>query len=121
MQNAQKKGGKKKMASIRDIYKKERITAAEVSNIVMPEMRRAIILDWEEKSRTYKEEQYGYIELVVEFNKERRKLNLSYDNANDISKMLGEDPEKWKNAILMLNTNTENGIDKLKVIVYGRA
>lgn len=110
------------MVSVKEVYKKERITAEEVFNIKDTEQRKAIILSVEEGTRTYKEQDYGFLLLTVEFNKDRRKLQLSYNNAQEIAKSLGDNTDNWLNAILLLNaTPDEKGYNRMNLFVWGRA
>lgn len=110
------------MSSIGEIYKRTRLTAEEVSMCNNTEERKAVILGWEPKTRTYKDEEYGYVELTVEFKKEKRSLQLSRENAYEISKSAGYDPDQWLNYILMLNAvPDEKGVKRLKVFVWGKA
>lgn len=111
------------MVSVKEIYKRERITAEEVDGINESEKRRAVILGVGVDSRIWKEQEYKSIVLEVEFNGEQRKLHLNQENALEIAKNLGDNTEKWLNYILMLSVVKEpnKDIKKIKVFVWGKA
>ena len=106
------------MADIREIYKKERITAEEVHNIIDPRQRTAIILDYSEGLRKYQEQEYKFVILKVQFKAQNRTIHLSYNNAEQIARVKGYDPEAWKNTAILLNAIPDDkGYKKLQVFV----
>jgi len=106
------------MADIREIYKKDRITAEEVYGINDPRQRTAIILDWEQVSRNYQDQEYKSIKLLVQFKGQNRSLNLSFNNAEEIARVKGYNPDNWKNAAILLNAVPDaKGIKRMQVFI----
>jgi len=106
------------MTDIREIYKKDRITVEEVFNINDPRQRTAIILNWEQVSRNYQDQEYKSVKLLVQFRGQNRSLNLSFGNAEEIARVKGYDPDNWKNTAILLNAVPDSkGIKRMQVFV----
>lgn len=104
--------------NIKDIYQKKRITAQEVYDLPRPEQRQVIIKGFELAKRNYKDEEYKFIRLHVDWNGVERLLDLKEVNAEEIARVAGTDPNNWAGYVLQLQAIKEQGSDYAKLLVF---
>lgn len=104
--------------NIGDIYQKKRITAQEVYELNSPQDRTATIKGYEVAKRNYKDEEYKFIRLFVDFKGRERTLDLKEFNAEEIAKVAGEDPNNWGGLTIQLQAIKEQGSEYAKLFVF---